>query len=54
MRLDKDGKLEAVAAGAMKSFRGGGVAIELPERIDLALWRDAKADEAKDRSGEAS
>ena len=42
VRLDKDGKLEALAAGAMKSFRGGGSTIELPERVDVALWRDAK------------
>ena len=42
VRLDKDGKLEALAAGALKSFRGGGLAIELPERVDVAMWRDAK------------
>ncbi len=41
-RLDKDGRLESLAGGALKSFRGGGVTIKLPERIDLALWRDAK------------
>lgn len=41
-RLDQNGKLEALACGALKSFRGGGVTIELPERIDLALWRDDK------------
>jgi len=39
-RLDPDGRLEALAAGALKSFRGGGVTIELPQRMDLALWRD--------------
>jgi len=42
VRLDKGGKLEALAAGALKSFRGGGVTIELPERVDMALWRDNK------------
>lgn len=41
-RLDKDGKLEAMAAGGLKSFRGGGLTIELPERADVALWRDAQ------------
>lgn len=40
VRLDKDGKLEAMAAGGLKSFRGGGLTIELPERADVALWRD--------------
>jgi hypothetical protein len=42
VRLDKGGKLEALAAGALKSFRGGGVSLDLPQRIDLALWRDAE------------
>jgi hypothetical protein len=42
VRLDKDGKLEAMAAGALKSFHGGGLSIELPEPVDVALWRDAK------------
>lgn len=41
-RLDQAGKLEALACGGLKSFRGGGVALELPERIDLELWRDDK------------
>lgn len=42
VRLDKGGKLEALAAGALTSFRCGGLAIELPERVDVALWRDAE------------
>ncbi|MCX6872692.1 MAG: hypothetical protein NTW21_02635 [Verrucomicrobia bacterium] len=42
VRLDKGGKLEALAAGALKWFRGGGFAIDLPERVDVALWRDAE------------
>jgi hypothetical protein len=42
VRLDKDGKLEAMAAGALKSFKVGDMSIELPKRVDLALWRDAK------------
>ena len=40
VRLDKDGKLEALAAGGLKSFRAGASTIDLPERSDVALWRD--------------
>jgi len=43
VRLDKAGKLEALAGGALKSLRGGGVTIELPERVDVAMWRDGKS-----------
>jgi hypothetical protein len=39
VRLDKAGKIEALAAGALKSFRGAGLEIELSERADLAMWR---------------
>ena len=42
VRLASNGKLEALAAGALKSFYGGGLAIELPEPVDIALWRDKK------------
>ena len=42
VRLDKDGKLEARAAGARKSFRRGGLAIEPPERANAPLRRNAK------------
>jgi hypothetical protein len=42
VRLENDGKVEAMAAGGLKSFKGGGMSIELPERADVALWRDAK------------
>jgi hypothetical protein len=41
VRLSADGKLEALAAGALKSYRGGGLNIDLSEPIDLALWRDS-------------
>jgi hypothetical protein len=41
VRLDKDGKLEAMAAGGLKSFRAGAFTIDLAERADIALWRDA-------------
>jgi hypothetical protein len=44
VRLRVDGRLEALAAGALKSFYGGGLKIDLPERIDVALWRDAGGD----------
>ncbi len=40
VRLDKKGRLVAMAAGGLKSFRGGGVSIDLPERVDVALWHD--------------
>ena len=42
VRLSKDGKLEAMAAGGLKSFAAGKLKIELPERIDMALWKDEK------------
>jgi hypothetical protein len=40
VRLSPAGQLEALAAGGLKSFRGGGVALDLPARADIALWRD--------------
>ena len=42
VRLDKDGKLEALAAGGLKRFAVGKTTIELPQRIDVALWKDEK------------
>ncbi|MCY3021327.1 MAG: hypothetical protein NTW87_20115 [Planctomycetota bacterium] len=39
-RLGKDGKLQALACGGLKSFKAGEVTIELAERADVALWRD--------------
>jgi hypothetical protein len=42
VRLDQYGKLEALAAGGLKLFKGGGLTIELDEPVDLALWRDKK------------
>ena len=38
-RLDANGDLNAMAAGGLKRFVGGGLTIELPERLDLAMWR---------------
>ncbi len=40
VRLDARGRLEALAAGGLSAFRGGGVRIDLPQPIDLALRRD--------------
>jgi hypothetical protein len=42
IRLDKRGDVEALAAGGLKSLRTDRLKIELPERIDLALWRDRR------------
>jgi hypothetical protein len=42
VRLNKAGKVEAMAAGGLKLFKAGDMTIELPDRADLALWRDAK------------
>lgn len=39
-RLDSNKKLEALAAGGLKKFNGGGFHIELEDRIDLALWNE--------------
>jgi len=44
VRLDKKGRVEAMAAGGLKSFKTGDMAIELPQRADVALWRDSKGD----------
>ncbi|MEE9462348.1 MAG: hypothetical protein V3V53_10985 [Bacteroidales bacterium] len=38
VRLSKEGAVEAMAAGGLKSFKGPGLEITLDERIDLALW----------------
>jgi hypothetical protein len=42
VRLNKAGKVEAIAAGGLKNFKAGDMAIELPECADVALWRDSK------------
>ena len=41
VRLDKSGQLEALAAGGLSRFQGGGVDLQLDPPLDLALWRDA-------------
>ena len=38
VRLSKEGAVEAMAAGGLKSFKGPGLEITLDERIDLAFW----------------
>jgi hypothetical protein len=42
VRLADDGRLEAMAAGGLKSFRAGAQELELDRRVDVALWRDAQ------------
>ena len=42
VRLDASGKVVALAAGGLKSFACGDFRIELEDRVDLALWQDAK------------
>jgi hypothetical protein len=43
-RLDKNGKLEALAASELKSFELGDFKINLDKRIDLALWHNEKGE----------
>ena len=38
VRLDPDGRVQALAAGGLKSFRSGNMEILLDDRLDLALW----------------
>jgi hypothetical protein len=42
VRLDPKGQPVALAAGGLKRFEVGAFRIELPERVDLSLWRDPK------------
>ncbi len=44
VRLRKDGSLDALAAGGLKRFKAGTFEIELPQRVDVALWRDRQGD----------
>lgn len=41
VRLNGKGGLDAVAAGGLNRFDGGGVSLALDTPTDLALWRDA-------------
>jgi hypothetical protein len=38
VRLSREGRVEALAAGGLKSFAGPGLELALEERADLALW----------------
>lgn len=40
VRLDAGGKVEAIAAGALKSFKTDSLTIDLPERMDLAMFKE--------------
>ena len=40
VRLLDDGRLDALAAGGLKRFEAGDLVIDLPNGVDLALWRD--------------
>lgn len=40
VRLDERGRVEAMAAGGLKRFKGGGLSFDLDVRVDVALWRD--------------
>ncbi|ULQ52018.1 hypothetical protein [Flavihumibacter fluvii] len=41
IRLDKNGNVEALAAGGLKKLRAGNFIIELDNRVDLALFKEA-------------
>lgn len=41
VRMDQNGRVEAMAAGGLKSFKAGDMSIELAQRADVAVWRDA-------------
>ncbi len=40
VRFNPSGDIEAMAAGGMKSFAANGISIVMPERADIALWRN--------------
>lgn len=42
VRLDKNGNVEAMAAGGLESFNGPGLKLKLDVRLDLALWINDK------------
>jgi len=44
IRVDEKGKLQALAAGSLKSFRNGDFEINLEERLDIALWVDPEGE----------
>lgn len=44
VRLDQNGKLDALAAGGLKLFEVGDFKIDLKERSDMALWKNEKGE----------
>ena len=40
VRLDRHGQVEAFAAGGLRRLDAGDLKIELPERLDVALFRN--------------
>ena len=38
--LNKQGQVESLAAGGLKSFNAGNMKISLNQRVDLALWKN--------------
>ncbi|MCL4178222.1 MAG: hypothetical protein KJ072_10840 [Verrucomicrobia bacterium] len=42
VRVNAQGHLEALAAGGLRRFEGGGVALQLDPPLDLAFWIDAQ------------
>jgi hypothetical protein len=42
LRMNKRGEVEAMAAGGLKSFQAGTFSLDLPERVDVALWREGR------------
>jgi len=42
IRMDKQGQVEALAAGGLKSLKAGQLNIDLSKRVDVALWRNNK------------
>lgn len=44
IRLDKNGRVETLAAGGLKYFKTGDFIIDLKQRIDLALWKNEKGE----------
>ncbi len=42
IRLDNKGRVEAMAAGGLKSFKSTGLEITLNDRTDMALWRNER------------
>ncbi|MBT4496989.1 MAG: hypothetical protein HOC74_04670 [Gemmatimonadetes bacterium] len=40
VRVDDSGGVAAMATGGLRKLRGGGIALELAEPLDVALWQD--------------